>query len=48
VYVEWRDGFFVGVNYSSRPFAVPVKPGAKVVLGSNPLRPAGVLIWREY
>ena len=46
VYVEWRDGFFVAVNYSSRPFAVPVKPGSKTVLGANPLRPADVLIWR--
>ena len=46
VYVEWRDGFFVAVNYSSRPFAVPTGPGARIVLGSNPLRPAGVLIWR--
>ena len=24
VYVEWRDGFFVAVNYSSRPFARPL------------------------
>jgi beta-galactosidase len=48
VYVEWRDGFFVAVNYSSRPFAVPVRPGSQVVLGSNPVRPADVLIWREY
>jgi beta-galactosidase len=46
VYVEWRDGFFVAVNYSSRPFDVPVGPGARIVLGANPLRPAGVLIWR--
>lgn len=46
IYVEWRDGFFVAVNYSSRPYAVPVEPGAKIVLGTNPLRPAGVLIWR--
>jgi len=46
VYVEWRDGFFVAVNYSSRPFDVPLGAGAKVVLGANPLRPAGVLIWR--
>ncbi len=46
VYVEWRDGFFVAVNYSSRPYAVPIAPGAKIVLGSNPLRPADVLIWR--
>ncbi len=46
VYVEWRDGFFVAVNYSSRPYAVPVEPGAKILLGTNPLRPADVLIWR--
>jgi beta-galactosidase len=46
VYVEWRDGFFVAVNYSSRPYTVPTAPGARIVLGSNPLRPADVLIWR--
>ena len=46
VYVEWRDGFFVAVNYSSRPFEVPLAPGAKIVLGTTPLRPADVLIWR--
>jgi beta-galactosidase len=46
VYVEWRDGFFVAVNYASRPYAVPVEPGGRIVLGTNPLRPAGVLIWR--
>ncbi len=45
VYVEWRDGFFVAVNYSSRPFDVPVAPGSRIVLGRNPLRPADVLIW---
>ncbi|MBP1659609.1 MAG: Beta-galactosidase [Candidatus Aminicenantes bacterium] len=46
VYVEWRDGFFVAVNYSSRPFLVPVDPGARIILGANPLRPADVLLWR--
>jgi len=47
VYVEWRDGFFVAVNYSSRPFAVSIAAGSRIVLGRNPLRPADVLIWRE-
>jgi beta-galactosidase len=47
VYVEWRDGFYVAVNYSSRPFVVPVEPGARIVLGTNPLRPADVLIWKN-
>jgi beta-galactosidase len=47
VYVEWRDGFFVAVNYSSAAYAVPVRAGSTVVFGSNPLPPAGVLVWRE-
>jgi beta-galactosidase len=47
IYVEWRDGFFVAVNYSSTAFNVPVRPGSTIVIGSNPLPPAGVLVWRE-
>jgi beta-galactosidase len=47
VYVEWRDGFFVAVNYSSRAFTVPAAPGAEPIVGANPLPPAGVLVWRE-
>ena len=46
VYVEWRDGFNVAVNYSSRPYDVPVPAGARIVVGANPIRSAGVLIWR--
>ena len=47
VFVEWRDGFFVAVNYSSRAFVVPVRPGSTFIIGANPLPPAGVLVWRE-
>jgi beta-galactosidase len=47
VYVEWRDGFFVAVHYSSAAFVVPVRPGSAIIVGSNPLPPAGVLVWRE-
>jgi len=47
VYVEWRDGFFVAVNYSSTAFNVPIPPGSTLVFGSNPLPPGGVLVWRE-
>lgn len=46
VYVEWRDGFYVAVNYSSRPYAVPVAAGSRILVGANPLPPAGVLVWR--
>ncbi len=47
VYVEWRDGFFVAVNYSSTAFNVPIPPGSTLVFGSDPLPPGGVLVWRE-
>jgi beta-galactosidase len=47
VYVEWRDGFFVAVNYSSAAYTVPVRPGSTVIFGANPLPPAGVLVWSD-
>ncbi|MFL6275329.1 MAG: beta-galactosidase [Blastocatellia bacterium] len=46
VYVDWRDGFWVAVNYSSRPAQLPLPASAEVLMGRNPLKPADVLIWR--
>jgi beta-galactosidase len=46
VYVDWRDGFWVAVNYSSRPAQLSLPRGAEILLGSNPLKPADVLIWK--
>ncbi len=47
VYVEWRDGFFTAVNYSSAPAAFKPPAGSEILIGELPLRPAGVLVWRE-
>jgi beta-galactosidase len=46
VYVDWRDGFWVGVNYSSTPADIPLAKGSQMLLGSQPLKPAEVLIWK--
>jgi beta-galactosidase len=46
VYVDWRDGFWVGVNYSSRPTNIPLPKGAEILLGKLPLKPAEVLLWK--
>jgi beta-galactosidase len=46
VYVDWRDGFWVAVNYSSKPADVAPPRGAEVLYGSRPLKPADVLVWR--
>jgi beta-galactosidase len=46
VYVDWRDGFWVAVNYSSRPAEIGVPKGAEILYGTQPLKPADVLVWR--
>ncbi|HKQ51403.1 MAG TPA: beta-galactosidase [Pyrinomonadaceae bacterium] len=46
VYVDWRDGFWVAVNYSSRPADISIPKGAEVLYGATPLKPAEVVVWR--
>lgn len=47
VILEWRDGFWVGVNYGAKPYLVPLKPGAKILIGQQLLKPADVLVWKQ-
>jgi beta-galactosidase len=47
VIIEWRDGFWVGVNYSGKPYLVPVPAGSKILMGRPLLKPADVLIWQD-
>lgn len=46
VFVNWRDGFWVAVNYSSRPATIAVPTGAEIILGNATLKPAEVLVWK--
>jgi beta-galactosidase len=43
--VNWHDGFFVAANFSSKKQTVPIPAGARVVIGSGELDPAGVTVW---
>jgi beta-galactosidase len=47
VYVYWRDGFYVAVNYSSDNYTVNIPETAKILVGEKTLKPAGVLVWKE-
>jgi beta-galactosidase len=47
VYVYWRDGFYVAVNYSSDDYAMNLPVSAKILVGEKTLKPAGVLVWSE-
>jgi beta-galactosidase len=46
VTVEWRDGFWVGLNYSSASQVLPVPAGSQVLIGTKTLPPAGVVVWK--
>ncbi|WP_243746071.1 beta-galactosidase [Tahibacter aquaticus] len=46
-YLEWRDGLYIAVNYNPAPSRLTLPQNAKILLGSNPLAPAQVLVWEE-
>jgi beta-galactosidase len=47
VYVQWRDGFWVAVNYTSDEQSINIPASAKIIIGEKILKPAGVTIWKE-
>ena len=47
VFVYWRDGFYVAVNYSSDSYEMKIPAGARILIGEKTLAPAGVLVWSE-
>jgi beta-galactosidase len=47
IYVYWRDGFFIAVNYSSNNYEMNISATAKILVGGKLMEPAGVLVWSE-
>jgi beta-galactosidase len=47
VILEWRDGFWVGVNYGDRDYNVNVPASGKILIGNKILKPAGVVVWKD-
>ena len=47
VYVYWRNGFYIAVNYSSDNYEIKLPETAKTFVGEKVLKPAGVLVWSE-
>ena len=47
IYVYWRDGFYVAVNYSSEEYTMNIAETGKILIGEKNLKPAGVLVWSE-
>jgi beta-galactosidase len=47
VYVYWRDGFYIAVNYSSDNYTMNIPETGKILIGEKVLKPACVLVWSE-
>lgn len=47
IYVYWRDGFNLAVNYSSIDYTMNMPETARILVGEKTLKPAGVLVWSE-
>lgn len=47
VFTEWRDGFWITVNYTAETVEAPVPANAKILIGQKTLKPAGVVVWQE-
>ena len=47
VYVYWRDGFYIAVNYSSGNYPIDIPSGSNLLVGEKILKPADVTVWRE-
>lgn len=45
LFVDYRDGYGVAVNYNQQPAKVPIPTGAKLLLGSAELKQADVAVW---
>jgi beta-galactosidase len=47
VYVQWRDGFWVGVNYSSNNYELKIPENANMLIGNGILKSGGVSVWKD-
>jgi len=46
VMVNWRDGFWVAINYSSTKVNINIPANAKIIFGTRELPVAGVTVWK--
>jgi beta-galactosidase len=45
VFTEYRDGYWMTVNYTSETVQAPIPAGANIVLGKQAVPPGGVVVW---
>jgi beta-galactosidase len=46
VMINWRNGFWIAINYSSENVTINIPKEAKICFGTRKLTPAGVAVWQ--
>lgn len=46
VFVEWREGYWVAVNYSSEKYELEIATNQQIVLGERIISPGAVTVWK--
>mgnify|MGYP001434105445 FL=1 len=46
VFMEWRDGFRVAVNYTDEDYKIGITPKDRILIGSNPLKSGQAIVWK--
>lgn len=46
VFTEFRNGYWITVNYSSEPAEAPVPAKARILFGERTVQPGSVTVWR--
>ena len=47
VYVQWRDGLWIAVNYTSKEYTLNLPALAQIISGQKILKSPGVTVWKE-
>ncbi len=47
VTIEWSEGFWIAMNYSSQSQEIMIPKNAKILIGSKTLKPADVAVWMD-
>lgn len=47
VFVNYREGLWIAVNYTDQAVALPIPPKAELFRGGHSLPPAGISVWKE-
>jgi beta-galactosidase len=46
VFMEWRDGFRVAVNYTDQDYKMTITPKDRILIGNNPLKSGQAIVWK--